>query len=150
MRPTYPLAVAVLALVGAHTSTAQVTIKRTIPRIYAHVPPSGANLRRRVRNVLAREIRLRSEYEDFIADVAALGRDAVPEIIRLTGGSTSDRYVTEALFRMGGPDVRHWLEGIFAAEDSQVRQALLAGVPAVVHIDGSLRSQLPRWHKLLF
>ena len=144
MRAICPIAVAVLALVSANTSNGQVAITRTIPRIYAHVPPAGENLRRRIRDILAREVRLRSEYEDFIADVMALGRSAVPEIIRLAGGSTSDRYVTEALLRMGGPDVRHWVEGIFAADDPHVRQALLAGVPAVVHIDGSLRSQLPR------
>ena len=126
-------------IVTVSAAPAQVTVKLVVPLAVSE-SLTDAGLRQRVERIIEREVRFRFEYELFIKDLTALGRQAVPHILGSVGHAVADRYVTEALLRIGGQDVRKRLESVITEPDANWRQAFLSGVPAPVH--GNVRPDL--------
>jgi hypothetical protein len=134
----------VVFMLGAQAALAQATFKLIVPNI-PRESPTDAGVRQRVERIIGREVRFRFEYEVFIKDLAGLGRQAVPFILDAVHHDVSDRYVTEALLRIGGQDVRKWLYGVIGDADTNFRQAFLSGVPSLVHVHPSVRKELVRF-----
>jgi hypothetical protein len=128
-------------IVAVSAAPAQVTVKLVVPLTVSE-SLTDAGLRQRVERIIEREVRFRFEYELFIKDLTALGRQAVPHILGSVDHAVADRYVTEALLRIGGQDVAKWLESVITEPDANWRQAFLSGVPAPVHVHGSVRPDL--------
>jgi hypothetical protein len=85
-------------IVAVSAAPAQVTVKLVVPLTVSE-SLTDAGLRQRVERIIEREVRFRFEYELFIKDLTALGRQAVPHILGSVDHAVADRFVTEALLR---------------------------------------------------
>lgn len=140
MRRCLPVLSVLVAIPGLLPG--QVTIRRTIPQVIYRPIDENAGLRQRVRRILEREVTTRFEYELFIRDLTGLGRTAAPIILQEVNQDVSDRYVTEALLRLGGEDVRRWVRVVKSDSDADFREAFLTGIPAVSAVSRDLYPEL--------